>query len=70
MSHLPASHESPPPYLIPESQSISKGKGVRLLMWISMVGLVLLLIAVITFLWHERPDTPRTRAEVNALMRP
>ena len=67
MSHPTNQDESPgsyPPAPIPEQASLGTDKGSRVLMWISGVGLVALLIAVILLLWREKPDAPHPGAAV------
>ena len=58
MSHQPKSSESYPPLPIPEQASLGTDKGSRVLMWISGVGLVALLIAIVVVLWQEKPAAP------------
>ena len=57
MSHRPTSPKSDPPVPIPEQASLGTDKGSRVLMWISGLGLVALLIAVLVILWQEKPDS-------------
>ncbi len=72
MSHRPTFPKSSPPVLIPEQASLGTDKGSRVLLWISGVGLVVLLIAVIAFLWQDKPDThsPRDAATDTPLSQP
>lgn len=58
MSHQLKSSESYPPLPIPEQASLGTDKGSKVLMWISGVGLVALLIAVVVVLWQEKPAAP------------
>ena len=55
MSHRPEDPNSFPPVPIPVPASLGSDKGSRVLMWISGVGLAMMLIAVISLLWEERP---------------
>ena len=58
MSNRQKSPESYPPLPIPEQASLGTDKGSRVLMWISGVGLVALLIAIVVVLWQEKPADP------------
>ncbi|MFZ1538568.1 MAG: hypothetical protein WAT23_14430 [Chromatiaceae bacterium] len=72
MSHRPTFPKSSPPILIPEQASLGTDKGSRVLLWISGVGLVVLLIAVIAFLWKDKPDAqgPRDAVTDSTLSQP
>ena len=70
MSHPSKDPGAHPEVPIPEQASLGTDKGSRVLMWISGVGLVALLLAVVLILWQEKPtsQTPGD-AETNPALR-
>ena len=66
MSHPSKDPGAHPEVPIPEQASLGTDKGSRVLMWISGVGLVALLLAVVLILWQEKPTPqPPGDAETN-----
>ena len=72
MSHSTKDHGAHPEVPIPEQASLGTDKGSKVLMWISGVGLVALLIAVVLILWQEKPtsQTPGDAETNPALSQP